>query len=140
MCSAEVERLVPVFEKLAAEPKQNLLRCKNIDSIATFNVRILNTINQQPELTAFKVKRNIDIICLHEHRYNHIELKLKYQDTGNGWSFVLVSELEKSINVAIVGIGMLLGPPILKSGGARGVMVIVVGNGHGETSSNPGPS
>ena len=25
-------------------------------------------------------------------------------------------------------------------GGARGVMVIVVGNGHGETSSNPGPS
>ena len=24
-------------------------------------------------------------------------------------------------------------------GGARGVMVIVVGNGHGNTSSNPGP-
>ena len=24
------------------------------------------------------------------------------------------------------------------SGGARGVMVIVVGNGHGDTSSNPG--
>ena len=24
------------------------------------------------------------------------------------------------------------------SGGTRGVMVIVVGNGHGETSSNPG--
>ena len=23
--------------------------------------------------------------------------------------------------------------------GARGVMVIVVGNGHGDTSSNPGP-
>ena len=26
----------------------------------------------------------------------------------------------------------------LKNGGARGVVVIVVGNGHGETSSNPG--
>ena len=26
----------------------------------------------------------------------------------------------------------------LKSGGARGVMVIVVGNEHGDTSSNPG--
>ena len=26
-----------------------------------------------------------------------------------------------------------------KIGGARGVMVIVVGNGHGNTSSNPGP-
>ena len=25
------------------------------------------------------------------------------------------------------------------NGGARGVMVIVVGNGHGQTSSNPGP-
>ena len=25
------------------------------------------------------------------------------------------------------------------SGGARGVVVIVVGNGHGDTSSNPGP-
>ena len=24
------------------------------------------------------------------------------------------------------------------SGGARGVMVIIVGNGHGDTSSNPG--
>ena len=27
---------------------------------------------------------------------------------------------------------------ILYYGGARGVMVIVVGNGHGDTSSNPG--
>ena len=27
---------------------------------------------------------------------------------------------------------------ICMSGGARGVMVIVVGNGHGNTSSNPG--
>ena len=25
-----------------------------------------------------------------------------------------------------------------KSGGARGVMVIIVGNGHGDASSNPG--
>ena len=25
-----------------------------------------------------------------------------------------------------------------KKGGARGVMVIVIGNGHGNTSSNPG--
>ena len=27
---------------------------------------------------------------------------------------------------------------ILNFGGARGVMVIIVGNGHGDTSSNPG--
>ena len=28
--------------------------------------------------------------------------------------------------------------PLISIGGARGVMVIVVGNGHGDTSSNPG--
>ena len=28
----------------------------------------------------------------------------------------------------------------MKHGGARGVMVIVVQNGHGDASSNPGPS
>ena len=27
---------------------------------------------------------------------------------------------------------------ILQTGGARGVMIIVIGNGHGDTSSNPG--
>ena len=30
--------------------------------------------------------------------------------------------------------------PTITRGGARGVMVIVVGNGHGDTSSNPGRS
>ncbi len=29
-------------------------------------------------------------------------------------------------------------PSSTHSGGARGVVVIVVGNGHGDTSSNPG--
>ena len=33
----------------------------------------------------------------------------------------------------------LVSYPGLSCGGARGVMVIVVGNGHGDTSSNPGP-
>ena len=28
---------------------------------------------------------------------------------------------------------------LITGGGARGAMVIVVGNGHGDTSSNPGP-
>ena len=28
---------------------------------------------------------------------------------------------------------------VKRSGGVRGVMVIVVGNGHDDTSSNPGP-
>ena len=33
---------------------------------------------------------------------------------------------------------MILAPYPYICGGARGVMVIVVGNGHGEASSNPG--
>ena len=41
-------------------------------------------------------------------------------------------------------IGFIPFPRVLmlceKNGGARGVMVIVVGNGHGDTSSNPGRS
>ena len=27
--------------------------------------------------------------CTQEHYYCHTELGLKYQDTGNGWTFVL---------------------------------------------------
>ena len=34
--------------------------------------------------------------------------------------------------------GLLVKEVAATSGGARGVMVIVVGNGHGDTSSNPG--
>ena len=37
----------------------------------------------------------------------------------------------------VLGEGMKLSSPY-RYGGARGVMVIVVGNGHGDTSSNPG--
>ena len=33
---------------------------------------------------------------------------------------------------------VLKSPAIKPNGGAHGVMVIVVGNGHGDTSSNPG--
>ena len=33
---------------------------------------------------------------------------------------------------------LCMGYYITKLGGARGVMVIVVGNGHGDTSSKPG--
>ena len=35
--------------------------------------------------------------------------------------------------------GTCLTLSIIMCGGARGVMVIVVGYGHGDTSSNPGP-
>ena len=42
--SAKVGGWPPVFKKSAKEPKPNLLRCKKIIDIATFNFRTLNTI------------------------------------------------------------------------------------------------
>ena len=43
------------------------------------------------------------------------------------------------INGYLLGIGCIVfSGKHTKIGGARGVVVIVVGNGHGDTSSNPG--
>ena len=60
---------------------------KNIINIVTFNVRILNTINQLLELIVFAAEYNIDIICVQEYRYYHSEQELKYQDASYGWTF-----------------------------------------------------
>ena len=50
-CSAEVGIIFLVFKKSATvpKPKPNLLRCKNIVNVTTFNVWALNTINEPPE-------------------------------------------------------------------------------------------
>ena len=64
------------------------------------------------------VEPNKEIINVQEHRNYHSELELKYDDTGNSWTLISSSAW--------------------KNGGARGVMVIVVGNEHDDTSSNPG--
>ena len=50
-----------MFEKSTTKPKHNLLRYINIVKIVTFEVRIVNTIHQIPELTTSAVKHNIDI-------------------------------------------------------------------------------
>ena len=78
--SAEIWSLAPMFEKLAPEPKPNLLKCKNIVNIATFNVTILKTTNQLNELTASASEHNIDIICVQEFSYYQSELDLKYHE------------------------------------------------------------
>ena len=78
--------------------------------MATFNVKNLNTINQLPELTAFALQHNIDIICLQGHHDS--ERELKYHDIGNGWTFVSTSAWENSVNATIE---MLLSPRALKS-------------------------
>ena len=70
VCSAEVGALVPVFEKPATElkfkPKQKLLKCKSKVHIVIFNLRTLNRIGQQTELTASVAEHDIDIICTQE--------------------------------------------------------------------------
>ena len=73
ICSTEVGALTPVIKKSAKETKPNLLKCKNIVSKATFNVRTLNTINQLPKLRASAAKhyiyacKNIDIITVNQN-------------------------------------------------------------------------
>ena len=75
MRSAELHALALVFEKSATEPKLNLLRGQNTSNIASF--MILNSTNQQPQLTASAAYKNIDIVCVQEYRYYHCELELK---------------------------------------------------------------
>ena len=112
---AEVGALASVFEKSATELKrQNLLKCKQTLQIATFNVRTLNRIGQLPELIASAVEHKIDIICIQEHRYTHTE-DIKYHETGNGWSLVTVSAWKNSVNAAVGGVGLLIGPRALKT-------------------------
>ena len=111
---AEFGALASVFEKSATELKQTLLKCKQTIQIATFNVRTLNKIGQLPELTASAVEYKIDIICIQEHRYTHIE-DIKYHETGNGWMLVTVSAWKNSVNAAVGGVGMLIGPRALKT-------------------------
>ena len=81
---------------------------------ATFNVRTLNRIGQLPELIASAEEHNIEIICIQEHRYTHTE-DIKYHETGNGWSLATVSAWKNSVNAAVGGVGLLIGPRALKT-------------------------
>ena len=112
---AEVGALASVFEKSATELKrQKLLNYKQTRQIATFNARTLNRIGQLPELIASAVERKIIIICIQEHKYTHTE-DIKYHETGNGWSLDTVSAWKNSVNVAVGGVGLLIGPRALKT-------------------------
>ena len=102
--SGKVEALALVLEKSLTESKHNLLRCKNIVNIITFNVRTLNTINQLPELAASAVEHNIDIMYMQEHKYYHSELELKYHDIRIVWTFVTSFARKKTQSTGSVGI------------------------------------
>ena len=112
---AEVRALASVFKKSTTKLKrQKLLKYKQTLQIASFNVRTLNRIGQLPELIASAIKHKIDIICIQEHRYTHAE-EIKYHETGNGWSVITVSAWKNSINAAVGGVRLLIGPRALKT-------------------------
>ena len=115
-CPVEVGALVPVFESSATElkQKQKLLKSKSTMQMVTFSLRTLNRIGQLPELTVFAIDLNIDIICVQEHRNLHSE-DIKYHDIGNGWTFLSASAWKNSVNAAIRGVGMNIGPQTQKS-------------------------
>ena len=94
--------------------QQKLLKCKQTIQIATFNLRTLNRIGQQPEVSASALEHKIGIICIQEHRYTHTE-DTKYHDTGNGWTLATVSASKNSVNATVGGVGMLIGPIALKT-------------------------
>ena len=112
----EVGALASVFEKLATELKQNLLKCKHTIQIATFNVRILNRIGQLLERTASAIDHNIDIICIQEQKYTHNK-DIKYHDSCNGWTQATASASawKNSVNATKGDVGTLTGPRALKS-------------------------
>ena len=92
---------VPSVKKSATElkrkQKKKILKCKSTVQVATFNVRTLNRIGQQPEITTSAVEHNIDIVCVQEHRYHHSDVEIKYHYTVTGWMFVSTSAWKKSV-------------------------------------------
>ena len=82
--------------------------------IAIFNVRTLNRIGQLPELTASAVEHKIDIMCMQGHRHTYTE-DIKYHKTGNGWTLATVSAWKNSVNATVGGVGILIGPRVLKT-------------------------
>ena len=105
--------LSSVFEKSATKFKQKLVKCKRTIQRVTFNVRTLNRIGQLTELTTSAID-NIDIICIQEHRFTHSK-DIKYRDRGNGWTLATAPAWKNSVNATIGGVGMLIGPRVLKS-------------------------
>ena len=69
---------------------------------------------QLPEQTASAVEHKIDIICIQEHRYRHTE-DIKYHETGNEWTLATVSAWKNSVNATVGGVGILIGPRVLKT-------------------------
>ena len=120
LCSAQDGALVPVFEKSATElkPQQKLLKCKGIVHIAKLNVRTLNRISQQLEMTACASGHDKDmyiLVCIQEHRFHHNELEIKYHNSYNGWTFIFAFKWKNSVNAIIGGVGMFLNARSLKS-------------------------
>ena len=94
--------------------KTNLLKCKRLTNISTFNVRTLNSITQIAELVSSAISINIDVICIQEHRYYHEGLNLSIMKLENTGDLHLHLRLHLHLPT-IAGIGILLSPRAMKS-------------------------
>ena len=65
--SAKIGALAQVLKKSVTEPPKNLLWGENTAQL--FDVGTMNIIKQLPELTESAAEKNIDIICVQEHKY-----------------------------------------------------------------------
>ena len=108
--------LAPDFDKFVTERnRRQLLKCKRIINLSTFNARTLQSIKQISEFIAIAVTYHNDVIYVQEHRFYHEDVVLKYHELGNGWTFISASALKNIGNCTIGGVGMLFSPLATKS-------------------------
>ena len=56
----------------------------------------------------------LQLSFIQEHRYTHTE-DIKYHETGNEWTLATVSAWKNSVNTAVGGVGIHIGPRALKT-------------------------
>ena len=61
-----------MFEKSATKSRPNLLKYKNIANIESFDVRILDTVNQLHDHTRSTAEYNIDLMCMQAKYYHSV--------------------------------------------------------------------
>ena len=93
---------------------ERLVRCKIPVIISTFNIQTLRSTAKKEELAHESQHYGIDIICLQEHRIEHLESLLQETFTS-GYVLITSSAWKNSRNAATGGVGFLISPRALKS-------------------------
>jgi len=113
--SADVSTLAQCSTNQLRGQLQFQQQCKKRTLISTFNVCILNTLKQLPELVFSAIKLNIEVICVKEHRFNHPDIKLKYHDIGKDFYLSIRMEELCQLLCNYWCVSMLLSPATIRA-------------------------